>query len=325
MSDTILNAAAAPLPASEAAPVAQPSAEPAKAAEPVQQAAQQQAKTEPAKPASTLLSDIADLGDGDDGKGFDWRAAMSRGDQKKLATLGRFADLGTLADAFFEVRTKLSQRDVSIPGAEAAPEEIAAYRAKLGIPDDPAGYEFKGEFSDGEKGAIGSLKAALHSVHAPPAVASAIAEWYSNEFAPAIQTERETFAKQFRAETRASLIEEMGPRDFERGVKLANQFVIDRLGKDGASEFLGAELTNGTRIGDNPAVLKLLMGLARDYAGDDLVAAVEAPDAKSVDAKIDEIMSWMKTDTARYNRPDTQAELLRLTQIQETRAARRAA
>jgi hypothetical protein len=286
-----------------------------------------QSQGEPAKRAdnpTNLLAEAAAGGD-DPLKGFDWRAAMSRGDAKKLAQLGRFADLGTLADAFFDTRTKLSQRDVVLPGADAAPEEIAAFRQKLGIPDSPDAYEFPGTFSDGEKGAITGLKAALHSAHAPPQVVGAIAQWYSEQFAPAVQAEREAYAKQFRTETRAAMIEEMGPRDFERGVKLANQFVIDRLGNEEAASFLGAELTDGTRIGDNPAVLKLLINLARDYAGDDLVAAVEAPDAKSVQARIDDLMALSDTDRKRYESQSVQDELLRLIGIRDTRAARRAA
>ena len=97
------------------------------------------------------------------------------------------------------------------------------------------------------------------------------------------------------------------------------------LADKGALELASMSLDNGLKLGAHPAFVKLVMQLARENASDDLVAAIEAPDAKSVDARLDEIYGLMNTDPARYNSKSIQDELLRLTGIQQTRSARRAA
>jgi hypothetical protein len=316
MSDDIIGgatASAAPTPS----PVTTSSPPPAATASPTDQSGSKPAaKTEIGTDLGVLDPAASKTSDAD---GFDWRAAMSRGDQKKLAKLSRYADMGTLADALFNAQEKISKGVVQAPGEGAAPEEIAAYRQSLGIPETPEAYSFPGDFGDTDKPVIDGFKAIAHAANMAPAQVEAVAKWYG-EFQQQVVEQQVATNNAAVRELRNQLIEEMGPRDFERGAQLANQFLSDK----GALDLASMKMENGVKLGAHHAFVKLMMGLARDYSSDDLVAAVEAPNSQSVDARIDEIMGMMNKEPEKYRSKAIQDELMRLTGIQETRAKRTA-
>jgi hypothetical protein len=74
-------------------------------------------------------------------------------------------------------------RTVAIPGEKATPEEVAAFRTKLGVPTDVAGYEFKfpDNFPDPE---FGKVAAPLLHKHGIP---KAAAEGLIQDFAAQVQ------------------------------------------------------------------------------------------------------------------------------------------
>ena len=68
----------------------------------------------------------------------DWRATLPGGlrAEKSLAT---FKDVGALAAAFVETK-RMQGAAVVIPGKDAPPEAVAAFREKLGVPKAPSDY-----------------------------------------------------------------------------------------------------------------------------------------------------------------------------------------
>lgn len=58
----------------------------------------------------------------------------------------RFKDVPTLVKSYYELETKLGQRPaegVRVPGADAPADQVKAYRAAIGVPDVPTGYDLK--------------------------------------------------------------------------------------------------------------------------------------------------------------------------------------
>lgn len=72
------------------------------------------------------------------GASDDWRATLPEGlrAEKSLAT---FKDVGALAQSFVETK-RMQGAMVAIPGKDAKPEAVAAFREKLGVPKEPSGY-----------------------------------------------------------------------------------------------------------------------------------------------------------------------------------------
>lgn len=62
-------------------------------------------------------------------------------------TLGKFKSLHDLGKSYLEAQRTISQRQegmVKVPGQEATPDEIAAFRRAIGAPEAPDGYKLDG-------------------------------------------------------------------------------------------------------------------------------------------------------------------------------------
>ena len=146
-------------------------------------------------------------GDGGSGGGgdlnFDWAVGVSAeaGDGKDTSNLDwlkgtKVKDLDTLVTIARDNQKALRESGrIKIPGADAKPEEVKAYREALGVPDKPEGYEIKlPEGIDGEKYAIdehflGPLRQVALDNHIPGAAFSAFADAFIKQQAEDMQAE----------------------------------------------------------------------------------------------------------------------------------------
>ncbi len=62
-------------------------------------------------------------------------------------TLGKFQNFGDLAKSYVSLQTVIGKKAnaVAVPNEKSTPEEIAAYRKAVGVPDAPDGYKLKPE------------------------------------------------------------------------------------------------------------------------------------------------------------------------------------
>jgi hypothetical protein len=180
----------------------------------------------------------------------------------------RYKTVPELAKAYREAELKLSQRPaegIRVPGADAKPEEIAAYRKAIGVPEDPKGYVFKPEkIPDGvtfDEKRAGEVAELMHQHGVPLAAAKALAE---KQFA--YEVENATAAKnaydKHVAEGMAKLKQDWGYR-YDDKLTAIKRLVIASGGdpKD-------AELFN------NPKVLKYLDGVT-GMLSEDAIASLK--------------------------------------------------
>lgn len=99
----------------------------------------------------------------------DWRKAMAGDDVDELKALERYADPAAARKAWKAATAEISAGGrVKIPGADATPEEIAAYNKALGVPEKADGYTITAtapegyEISEADKGFLGTMTARLH-------------------------------------------------------------------------------------------------------------------------------------------------------------------
>ena len=196
----------------------------------------------------------------------DWRAGLT-GEMAPLAqekALESFkgkdwTEVGpSLAKAFVETKKLVGAKPsgVKIPGDGATPEEIAAYRKAIGVPETPEEYAVRlPEMPPGEtwdEGARDKFLARLHSVGTPPNVVQAIADWYGQQL-------NETYAG-FRREAEAAgqeLRRDWGP-NYDANLGRANR-AIQQYGGDSL-----VDLYARTGVGRNPVAVRAWAKVAED-------------------------------------------------------------
>ena len=71
-----------------------------------------------------------------------WRDTLPE-DLKADASLATFKDVPSLAKSYVETKKLVGQKALTVPGPNAPAEEVAAFRAALGVPPSPAEYKVK--------------------------------------------------------------------------------------------------------------------------------------------------------------------------------------
>lgn len=188
----------------------------------------------------------------------DWRAALPEALQKDPA-LASFKDVASLAKSYREA-AKLIGSSIRIPGPNASPEEVAAFRAKLGVPESPEGYRMDAPpevapLLDGEM--LDRFKQAAHRLGVPAQAVAGLWQWYLGEL-----REQQRGVAQMTKQVAAQLREEWGDALFERNVALA-QRTVREFGGEELIEFLDA-----TGLGNHPGLIKLFARVGHLLAED---------------------------------------------------------
>jgi hypothetical protein len=116
----------------------------------------------------------------------DWRATLPD-DLKALPQAQKYATPADLLKGYFEAEKMIGRKGVQIPGENATPEEHAAFRAALGVPDAPDAYGLKAP--EGVPAEVWSDDAAkafageAHKLGLTPAQAQGIAAWWAGSMA----------------------------------------------------------------------------------------------------------------------------------------------
>lgn len=192
----------------------------------------------------------------------DWRSKAAGGDEKLMKRLDRYNSPKAVVDALVAAQAKISAGVKQPLKADATPEEVAAWRADNGIPDKPDGYEIA--LPDGfvvgeaDKPVVDSFLERMHGKNMPPDVVNEALGWYYTEQSRQMEAQAEADLD-FRGNGQEELREEFGS-EYKRNVRIALEVVPEDI----KNEFLGGRLADGSLIGDNPAVIRWLSGMARE-------------------------------------------------------------
>lgn len=279
MTDIESGAAPADIPKADApAPSAAPNTDPALTAKP--SSVLDQPSDKPAAVPSTWPDD--------------WRESYAGQDEKLLKRLGRYASPKAAFDALISAQDKISRGELKKPlGANASPEELAAYRADQGIPETPDKYELK--LSDGrvigdaDKPLIDKFLANMHGKNATPEQVSAGVDAYY-EIVDEIQAQRYEADEDFRRQSEDELRAEFG-NDFRRNMNMISGLLAGA--PSGVKEMLmDARTEDGVRIINSPDTLRWLTQLAREI--NPVAAVVPGAGANAGQAITDELANIQK-------------------------------
>lgn len=263
----------------------------------------------------------------------DWREKLAGEDAKYLAHLKRYASPSDYAKAGYEAQQKIRSGTgkSEMPGPDAAPEAVAAWRKEHGIPETPDGYEVK--LSTGvvpgeqDKPAIDSFRAFALTQNMKPTDFNRVLDWYYAEQEQMVARQQQADAA-LRTNATDELRMEWGG-EFRSNVNAMKNFLAATADEDLANNLLGARLANGNLLGNDPSALRWMVNLARDQMpGAALVPSGTPNIGKGVTDRIAELNKLISDRSSEYykgpNSANLQKEYLDLLTAQEKMKARAA-
>lgn len=248
-----------------------------------------------------------------------WRELLAGdgADDKVMNRLKRFKDPTNIFKSYLDLDKRISEgvKPLSLK-EDSTPEEVAAYRKQMGIPDEPSGYDlqFKSENMDTEQAAevVGRFKEFVHDKNLPPAVAQDVMSWYE-ESLTAMEQDRTAKVYETREETRENLIRDWGD-EYKSNMAAVSTYLEANLGEDGKKALIQQRFEDGTFLGDNLHFMKMMAPVATDYVGPDAIFSGDVEQAgRDVDSEIAEHMKKLTgtpEEKAEYRSDDFQTNVM---------------
>ena len=243
----------------------------------------------------------------------DWRGIMAGDDEKTRKILDRYASPQAAAKALLDFRQKLSAGELAKPlGDNPTDEELADYRANLGIPDKASDYntEFDGVvYGEEDKAIIGDFLEHAHQANYTPAQVEAGLKWY-NDF------QEKQLADQADADatTVNNTIDELRLEygaDYRRNMNVLDSHLASVFG-DMAEEIKNARLADGTPLLAHAQVIRAFVNAAvENNPLATVVPGAGANQASAVDDEIAKIEKLMRTNPNEYWRDEAKQARLR--------------
>lgn len=252
----------------------------------------------------------------------DWRekAAQhySAGDEKaykrELKRLQGVTDPAGMYGMYRELESKFTSGGlIKKPGKDAKPEEVSEFHKAIGVPEKVEDY-FKdlkldngAVLGDADKPLASAFAEAMHKAGTPaPAVQAALNWYFANQENQAAALDE--FDDSFRKESEQQLKEEYGPALKRMTNSVAGLFAAAPGGTDLKNEgslyarLMGGRTADGKLIGNDPDIVRWMVGLVREVNPAATVVEDGAGGGKSIDTEISEIETVMRTDRRRYDK-----------------------
>lgn len=205
----------------------------------------------------------------------DWRTQAAGGDEKVIAKLGRYASPQEVAKALIQVQDKISKGELrSNLGSKATPEELAAFRKEIGVPDKPEGYQLPAELPIAlDQGIVKGVLEAAHATNATPQQVQSIISAYATQ-AKAAEDARMAAAVAARDAAIAQISSEWGAETNRNLAILANFNAANMPDDTVRNKVMNATITDidektgkpgplhGVRVGNHPDFIKMMLRVA---------------------------------------------------------------
>ena len=217
-----------------------------------------------------------------------WKDSISE-EYRKDPNIEKFTEIDALAKSYINATKMIGQDKVVIPTNNSTEEAWNEVYDKLGRPESAEKYSLdaKSEVVNFDEAAIKSFAEQSHKLGLNNKQAQGILEFYKNNMeGTAQQAKIDTETAQ--AEAEQQLRQEWG-RDFEAKVKQAG--ALAKANMD--ANVLDMTLSNGTRLGDHPEVIKGFAKIASMMQEDKIVAteSENVNTTKDLESEISAIMN----------------------------------
>lgn len=257
-----------------------------------------------------------------------WREQLTE-DEKELKQLHRYSSFKDLWKKNRELEKRLSSGQLTAkidpPGEGATPEEIAAYRKEVGVPESPDKYDTNlGDgfiWSDADKQILDGYTKWAHERNMTPDQVKSNLAWYASLQRTQAEQVSERDAS-FQTEAAEKLREEWGG-EYRRNMNAISS-LFSGLPADLRENLYLARTPDGKLVGDHPQFMRFWAQIARELnPAATLVPSNGGDPMKSVEGRIGEIENTIRNDRRTYDRdPAMQNEYRELLDAQLKMKAR---
>ena len=186
---------------------------------------------------------------------------------KEEKALQNFQDMDGFVKSYLHSQKLVGADKIPIPNKYATDEDWNAVYEKLGKPKSPDGYEYNlPKEATLDDNSLKAFSAEAHKLGLLPKQAQGIIKYY-NDLAGSSETEANNKAEAARNEAEKNLRKEFGSTYNDR-IMAAKKLATTTLG----NEFLNNTiLQDGSKLGDNPVVVKAFADLAAQMSEDNIV------------------------------------------------------
>jgi hypothetical protein len=189
-----------------------------------------------------------------------WMAQLP-GDLQADESLTKFKTIGDLGKSYRELEGKIG-KSVTVPDDKATPEEVAAFRKRIGVPEKPDDYKVeKVELPKGigyDDARIKEIVSVAHAEGVTPKQFNAVFKAYMSGYAKDM-AEATKLVKITQADAERMLKDEL-KGDYQKTIELK-----DRAFKEIGGPKLAA-LMVGTGLGNHPEIIKMFAKIGEKFA-----------------------------------------------------------
>ena len=219
-----------------------------------------------------------------------WKDSISE-EFRKDPSIEKFTEIDALAKSYINATRMIGQDKIVIPTKNSSQEAWDEAYAKLGRPETADKYNLKieSDIVKMDENAIKSFAEQSHKLGLNNKQAEGILDFYKNNMeGTAQQSKIDTETAQ--AQSEQQLRQEWG-RDFDAKVQQAGALAKANINP----EVLDMTLSNGTRLGDHPEIIKGFAKIA-GMMSEDKIVTTESEDVNTV-ADIESEISAITNDT----------------------------
>lgn len=261
----------------------------------------------------------------------DWRKQLAGEDAATLKRMERFGSPADVWKSYRALEQRVSSGELKAvkpePAADAKPEDVAAWRKEMGIPEKVDGY-LEGlpdgvTIGERDKPLINTFVGKMHELHAPPKIVHGALQAYYQVQQQVLEemAERDVTTRQSAEDT---LRAEWG-NDYRGNINAVGGLLRAQFG-DMTDNILNARTPDGVALFNQPDIVKGLLSIAKEMnPAATIVPGAAGNPGKGIDDRIAEIEGVMRKDRRAYDKNEKmQAELRDLYDARE-RIQRRAA
>jgi len=209
------------------------------------------------------------------------------------------------ADVKISEQGELIKGMVKVPGKDAKPEEVAAFRKAIGVPESPDKYEIERpkDFQPTELDTAFEkmTREIAHANNITPDQLKALVK-LDQQRAEMVQQHLDEAAKQAKRASEDELRLHFGVKRFDPMIEMVERFwekqILPHFGddKDSAASLMRTQLADGRVLGAHPGFIKALAQLAMQFEDSGAFVDGEPMSGEAISSKITELKKLVGTD-----------------------------
>tara|TARA_B100000787_G_C16190163_1_gene297009 strand:+ start:1095 stop:1943 length:849 start_codon:yes stop_codon:yes gene_type:complete len=185
---------------------------------------------------------------------------------KTEKSLSNFKDMGDFVKSYLSAQKIVGSDKIPVPNKFATDEDWKAVFDKLGRPENPQDYKYSFKEGEVDKEMISSFNEHAHKLGLLPQQAESLIKYY-NDMNESSSVQGDEKAAEVRLSTENELKQEFGSQ-YGKRLDQAKRLASSTLG----NEFLeNTYLQDGSKLGDNVAIVKAFSNLAEKLSEDEVV------------------------------------------------------